>query len=154
MSNTKEQIDAWYKNGGVKTCNSNYMEKEIITSLIITLTDFLNKIDASEIRNIRVESTKDSVDIKIKKKDVTIFIDLCTDADGKTCIGLDKVVRPVLDGVRIPIIRQDITDYGLRKDALVCAVDLVKKLYEDDISDQHKMRIRGVIDMIKNLMND
>lgn len=130
------------------------MEKEIITSLIITLTDFLNKIDASEIRNIRVESTKDSVDIKINKKDVTIFIDLCTDADGKTCISLDRVVCPGLDSVRIPIIRQDITDYGLRRDALVCAVDRVKKLYEDGISDQHKMRIQGVIDMIKNLMND
>lgn len=131
------------------------MEKEIITSLIITLTDFLNKIDASEIRNIRVESTKDSVDIKIKKKDVTIFIDLCTDADGKTCISLDEAVLcPELNGVRLPIIRQDITDYGLRKDNLVCAVDRVKKLYEDGISDQHKMRIQGVIDMIKNLMND
>lgn len=131
------------------------MEKEIITSLIITLTDFLNKIDASEIRNIRVESTKDSVDIKIKKKDVTIFIDLCTSADGKTCISLDEVVPcPELNGVKIPIIRLDITDYGLRKDNLVCAVDRVKKLYEDGISDQHKMRIQGVIDMIKNLMND
>lgn len=131
------------------------MEKEIITSLIITLTDFLNKIDASEIRNIRVESTKDSVDIKIKKKDVTIFINLCTDADGKTYLSLDEEGRLEWDVVRVPvIIEQDITEYGVRKDALICAVDHVKKLYEASTSDRKTMLIRGVIDTLKNLMND
>ena len=53
------------------------MEKEIIISLITTLTDFLNKVNASEIRNVTVNRTEGtvSVSIKIKKKDDTIYLD-------------------------------------------------------------------------------
>lgn len=130
------------------------MEKEIIVSLITTLTDFLNKIDASEIRNIGVNSTKDSMDIKIKKKNVTIFIEYRISVDGKTYLTLDKLEHLVCDEVRIPVILQDITDYGLRKDTLICAMKRVKKLYEDSVSDWNTMIIQGAINMLKNLMND
>ena len=61
---------------------------------------------------------------------------------------------PELNGVRIPVIRQDITDYGLRKDALICAINRVKKLYEFCVVPMNAMVIQEAIDMLKNLMND
>lgn len=142
---TKEQIDAWRMGGGVKIYDSNCMEKETAISLITTLTDFLNKVDESAIQ--LVSNIRDGERIEIIKKDYVISLSIKIGTTGKTYIALADAGFSVVPWL-------DITDYGVLKDTLLCAINRVKKLYEDRIAMNDKMRVQGFIDKLKDLTND
>lgn len=121
------------------------MEKETAVSLITTLTDFLNKVDASAIKD--VSNIRNGECITITKKGNVISLSIKIGTTGKTYIALANAGSSVVPWL-------DITDYGLLKDTLLCAINRVKKLYEDRITMNDKMRVQGFIDTLKELTDD
>lgn len=131
------------------------MDNETIISLIATLTDFLNKVNASEIGEVK--NVEDTTNLRIMKNNVTIYVSVCARPNGKTLLSLENATYTIelREPLKFSIAdKLDISDYRYRTDALLCAIKRVKALYEEKVDYRKTMIVKSFIDKLNNLITN
>lgn len=131
------------------------MKTETVISLIATLTDFLNKVNASEIGEVK--SVDDTTNLRITKNNVIIYVSVCARSNGKTLLSLEHATytMELREPLKFSIAdKLDISDYRYRSDALLCAIKRIKALYEEVVDCHETMIVQSFINKLNKLMTN